>query len=229
VLFDAPTTDAAASICIEMEQNSGTTYIDNVELYEANATVYDINQQLRFEYNATKVAKTVSLDASYTGVDGTVYSGTITLQPFTSLILVKDAGTTTTVPPPAVNKLAATATAPAVNCFGDNAAINVSATGGTAPYTGTGTFTGNDLSQQTLQANTRCYIIPSVPSVLPGIMHCVLQQWAVPATASCRQLSGKQALLIRLLHPCRQLCLAQQEQTISLYLKHRQRKRQPVF
>ena len=86
-LFNAPTTDAAASFVIELEQMSGTTYIDNIEFYEVSASLYDIESQLRFEYNATKVAKTISLGATYTGVDGTNYTS-ITLQPFTSIILV---------------------------------------------------------------------------------------------------------------------------------------------
>lgn len=133
-LFTAPTTDAAGSFVIEIEQNSGTTYLDNVTFYEATATVYNTDDQVRFEYNATNAAKTVLLDGSYTGVDGTVYNNTLTLQPYTSKIMIKDTGS---VSGPA---LAATATAAAVNCFGGTANVTVAATGGTAPYTGTGTF-----------------------------------------------------------------------------------------
>lgn len=94
-LFDAPVTDAAASFLIELEQNSGTTYIDNIEFYEATATVYDTASQLRFEYNINSTAVTIPLDADYTGVDGQLYSGTITLQPFASVILIKDTASTT--------------------------------------------------------------------------------------------------------------------------------------
>ncbi len=93
VLFNAPTSDAGGSFVIEIEQNSGTTYIDNIQFYEATATVYDPQSQLRFEYNATRSAKTISLGASYTAVDGKVYSS-VTLQPYTSIILVKNIGTT---------------------------------------------------------------------------------------------------------------------------------------
>jgi Right handed beta helix region/Secretion system C-terminal sorting domain len=95
-LFNNPTTDAGGSFVIELEQNSGTTYIDNIEFYEATASLYDVDQQLRFEYNDTKIAKTVTLDTKYTGADGQVYQGTLTLQPFTSVILVKDTATVTT-------------------------------------------------------------------------------------------------------------------------------------
>jgi Right handed beta helix region/Secretion system C-terminal sorting domain len=93
-LFSSPTTATAGNFVIELEQNSGTTYIDNITFYEATASVYDPTAQIRFEYNATKVAKTVALDASYTAVNGTVYSSSVTLQPFTSIILVKNVATT---------------------------------------------------------------------------------------------------------------------------------------
>ena len=92
-LFNAPATDAGGSFVIELEQNSGTTYIDNVAFYEVTATRYDTESQLRFEYNATRTAKTISLDGTYTGVDGTNYTS-VTLQPFTSIILVKAPGVT---------------------------------------------------------------------------------------------------------------------------------------
>jgi len=144
ILFNAPTTDAGASFIIEIEQNSGTTYIDNLEFYEAAATVYDQSSQIRFEYNPTKVVKTITLDGNYTAVNGTVYSGTLTLQPFTSIILVKDTAVTTPpVTPPVSSGLKAVAVAPAVNCYGGNTTVTVSASGGTAPYTGTGSFTAN--------------------------------------------------------------------------------------
>ena len=89
-LFNAPITATGGSFVIEVEQNSGTTYIDNVTFYEATASLYDISNQLRFEYNDTKIAKTVTLDAKYTGVDGQLYDGLITLEPFSSAILIKD-------------------------------------------------------------------------------------------------------------------------------------------
>jgi hypothetical protein len=110
---------------------------------EANATVLNEDAQLRFEYNPTKVAKTVTLDAnaSYTGVDGKVYSGSVTLQPYTSLILVKDTGTTTTTTTTTTTALNAAATTASINCFGETTTTTVSATGGKSPYTGTGTYT----------------------------------------------------------------------------------------
>ena len=53
----------------------------------------------RFEFNATNAAKTISLDSKYLGVDSTVYNGTITLQPYTSAILLYS-GPMTVAPTP---------------------------------------------------------------------------------------------------------------------------------
>ncbi len=131
-LFNGPTTDAGGSFVIEIEQNSGITYLDNVEFYEADATVYDVNSQWLFEYNDTRSPKTVPLTGIYTGVDGTVYTSSVTLQPYSSIILVKD--TSSRLP------LVVSVSATNINCNGGNSTVTVSATGGTQPYTGTGVF-----------------------------------------------------------------------------------------
>ena len=59
-------------------------------------TITDVND-LRFEFNETTSPKTVTLDANYIDVKNTSYNGSITLQPYTSVILIKDGGIT---PPP---------------------------------------------------------------------------------------------------------------------------------
>ena len=44
----------------------------------------------RFEYNATNTVKTIILDSSYIGVDSAIYNtGSVSLQPYTSIILIK--------------------------------------------------------------------------------------------------------------------------------------------
>ncbi len=45
---------------------------------------------LRFEYNETKAAKTISLAYPMIDVKGTIYSTSITLQPYTSVVLIKN-------------------------------------------------------------------------------------------------------------------------------------------
>ncbi len=158
-LITAPITTNAADLVIEIGQNSGTTYIDNLQLYEASTSPINIDDQLRFEYNASTSSKTVNLNANYIGMDGTSYPGTLVLAPYTSKVLIKDLNNTTPPPAPAPSSLQATGTAPSINCFGSLATATVSASGGTTPYTGNGTYNVN--------AGSGCLKI-SVPSPVSG-------------------------------------------------------------
>ncbi len=88
-LLVGPTTETAASFVIAVEEGSGITYLDDVEFYEANATINTFESQVRFEYNPTNVVKIITLDAKYIGVDSTVYNGSLTLQPYSSRIIIK--------------------------------------------------------------------------------------------------------------------------------------------
>lgn len=85
----SPSVSDAMSFVIEVEKNSCTAYIDDIELNEAEGTVNDIAGQVRFEYNASPEEVIIPLDAVYTGVDGKQYSGSVTLLPFASIILAK--------------------------------------------------------------------------------------------------------------------------------------------
>jgi uncharacterized repeat protein (TIGR02059 family) len=55
----------------------------------SSITLTDANK-IRIDYNATKVNKVVALDAGYVDVTGTKYSGSITLLPYTSVVLMLD-------------------------------------------------------------------------------------------------------------------------------------------
>ena len=57
---------------------------------------------LRFEYNPTSSNKTVSLPYNYIDVKGTAFNGSVTLAPYTSIVLIKN-GTSTSSLLPAVN------------------------------------------------------------------------------------------------------------------------------
>ena len=139
-LFTAPANQSAASFMIEVQQASGTVYIDDIQFYEADATLLDIDDQLKFEYNPTNAVETISLDAKYIGIDNTIYNGSITLQPFTSKILLKNGNVTGTLQKVA---LTSSVSAPAISCFGSSTTATVTSVGGVAPYSGTGTFTVN--------------------------------------------------------------------------------------
>jgi hypothetical protein len=89
--FAGEVTDFSQEIAfdIEIQQSSGTTYLNNLSLYPANLNS-DPNH-FRFEYNATAAVKVVTLDVPYVDASGTVYQGSVSLNPFTSLLLMKQA------------------------------------------------------------------------------------------------------------------------------------------
>ncbi len=86
----SPEVSGNASFVIELEKNSCVAYFDDIELYEVDATVINIKDYVRFEYNATDKPISIQLDKNYAGVDGTPYSNILTLEPFSSKILVED-------------------------------------------------------------------------------------------------------------------------------------------
>ncbi|MEO6357743.1 MAG: right-handed parallel beta-helix repeat-containing protein [Ferruginibacter sp.] len=96
-LISMPVSASDASLMVEVEQSTGTTYLDDIEFYEVTATLNDASTMVRFEFNASIESKTISLDAKYVSVDSTVYDGSITLAPFTSAILFKAGPSSTTL------------------------------------------------------------------------------------------------------------------------------------
>lgn len=59
---------------------------------------------LFFDYNASTVNKVIPLSAIYLGVDGTVYTNTITLAPYKSVVLIKSVNQNTNQPPVILNQ-----------------------------------------------------------------------------------------------------------------------------
>lgn len=85
-----PDAGGETNFVIEIEKNSCTVYIDDIELHEADGVFVNIRQHTRLEYNTTGNAVDVLLDKNYIGVDGTKYKGKITLAPYRSEILIED-------------------------------------------------------------------------------------------------------------------------------------------
>lgn len=85
-----PAISANADFVIEFEKNACTLYLDDVELYEADAKRIQGGDFVRFEVNPTDKPVEIALDKKYTTVDGTVYNGVITLPAFSSKILIAD-------------------------------------------------------------------------------------------------------------------------------------------
>ena len=163
-------TQSNVAVLIQFSQNSGSVYIDNVEFYEANITPTNVDDYIRFEYNTTTSPVNVSLPNVYVAADGTVYkTGSITIQPFTSKILIKDTSQAiapgTPVPPAT---LTAVSSAGVITTAGGTTTLTVTASGGTKPYTGTGNFnvkagTYNLLVKDSLGASTTTSITISDP------------------------------------------------------------------
>lgn len=63
-------------------------YTQDLNSKKTPVSLADTNS-IRFEYNATGTSKTITLNGSYIGVDSNRYQNTVTLLPYTSLILLK--------------------------------------------------------------------------------------------------------------------------------------------
>ena len=68
-------------------------WLDNIKLFEANVTLPNPDDYIRFEYNATQLPKTIPLTDKYIDVKSNYYTDSLTLQPYTSVILLKLAST----------------------------------------------------------------------------------------------------------------------------------------
>jgi len=88
-LFSAPATESDASIVFAVNADAGSFWVDNISLQKANVTIANPDDSIRFEYNATQAPKNISLSSNYVDVKGNIHSGSLILQPFTSIILLK--------------------------------------------------------------------------------------------------------------------------------------------
>ncbi|MCU7550616.1 Ig-like domain-containing protein [Chitinophagaceae bacterium LB-8] len=64
------------------------------------SSTVDPNSYLRLEYNASNTSKTVALDGTYIDMKNKTYSGSITLAPYASAVLLKTSSTITNPPAP---------------------------------------------------------------------------------------------------------------------------------
>jgi hypothetical protein len=88
-LFENPTDENAATIAIEIQESLGFINLDNIELFEINASTFDTTNVLKFHYNATAVNRSVTLNANYMSVDSTSYNNDLVINPFSSFVLIK--------------------------------------------------------------------------------------------------------------------------------------------
>lgn len=92
VIFKPDTTDPQSRVCFSMVSPDSVMFVDNVYLHQINAERIDSTLKNRLFINPTSSLQSFSLGGiPYKNPDGSIVTGSITLQPFTSRILVNDA------------------------------------------------------------------------------------------------------------------------------------------
>jgi parallel beta-helix repeat protein len=89
-VFSFPTTENEAYLVFQTDQADGTFFVDNIQLYEADLSLTNPDDHIRFEYNASNSNKVINLNnITYIDVENKTYQGNATLAPWTSVILLK--------------------------------------------------------------------------------------------------------------------------------------------
>jgi parallel beta-helix repeat protein len=119
-LFIPKETVAGASLLFDVSDQN-TLWMDNVSFAEANVSLSNPDNYIRFDYNDAAAGKTVGLDANYIDAKSVAYAGSISLVPFSSTVLLKTGAT--------IAKAAQTITFPAIpNKTVDDAFFTLNAT-----------------------------------------------------------------------------------------------------
>ncbi len=123
IIFSPSANQTNGSLVFKVDAKS-TYYLDNIQLYEVNASTTNPDDSIRFVVNSTQASKTFTLAGNYVDVKNTKYSNSIVLQPYSSAVLIKNGGTGT------ISNLAPTVdiTSPSDNAtFISSAAITINA------------------------------------------------------------------------------------------------------
>ncbi len=90
VVIQPVVTAEATSLVMKFEDiASAEMAVDNFEFYEVKGTVTNPDDKILFEINPSKTVKTVNLDGIYVCPNNMPYYGKITLEPFSSVILIR--------------------------------------------------------------------------------------------------------------------------------------------
>jgi parallel beta-helix repeat protein len=90
IVMNTTGSDPDASIVFQMNQSDPRVSIGNIDLYAADVTPYDPDQNVLFQYNASKSVLTIPLNGVYQDAGGRTYQGNVQLQPYTSVLLIKN-------------------------------------------------------------------------------------------------------------------------------------------
>jgi hypothetical protein len=92
-LLEPLMTENNSRIDFQIWEGQGDVWFDNMELVEVDVEQTNPDDYIRFEYNATKTDKSISIPDDYVDVKGNAVSGSLILKPFTSVILFKKLAT----------------------------------------------------------------------------------------------------------------------------------------
>lgn len=98
-VFNPTASTATATLIFAFQDEDMTVWMDNIGLYPTTATLTNPDDYILFAYNNTTANQSLKLSGSYVDVKNKTYKGTTTLAPFTSIILLKNADTVSTLPP----------------------------------------------------------------------------------------------------------------------------------
>ena len=99
VYFNPTSSVPSATVVFALENEDATIWLDNVGLYQTTATVNNPANNIIFAYNNTTSPKLVKVGKNYVDVKNNKYSGSVTLAPFTSIILIKNPDSLALMPP----------------------------------------------------------------------------------------------------------------------------------
>lgn len=141
-IFKAPATQTGASFLIEVDQSSGTTYFDNIAFFESDTSGNIIGNSTyvnnQFETNIANIFVWSGNNNQTASWDNTSKIASTHYFAVTDATGKLSGVAVNTVQPSA--QLNVTADATAVDINTNTATVTVNATGGTAPYAGTGSF-----------------------------------------------------------------------------------------
>ncbi len=88
-LLEPSLTENNSRIDFQIREGQGDIWFDNMELVESDVEQTNPDDYIRFEYNASKTDKSISIPDDYVDVKGNPVSGSLILKPYTSVILFK--------------------------------------------------------------------------------------------------------------------------------------------
>jgi len=92
-LLNPTVTEPNSRIDFEIREGQGSVWLDNLELVEVNVEYTNPDDYILFELNSGTVPKTIDIPSGYVDVKGTPVSGSVTLAPYSSIILFRNQAT----------------------------------------------------------------------------------------------------------------------------------------